>query len=183
MNNITVKANQLIAYTQSMIRYAVYNHPSDVIALLQANGIAVPNNVDPITLHTMTLKAMGSSESFKNGLQQLLHAIAMEGQYAKYKKSGNFSSADGTTCVSTCCQSWAQQTFNPKTVDTLLTSGLSLLNANLKQGGDAAIKTAVANPPMPPVVAKSNVSTVVVFSLIAVVGVGGYIYWKRKHKK
>ena len=191
MKTLNVKEDKLSAYTYDMIRYAVYKHPEEVIHILQNNGVEVPQDADYKVLHAMTLKAVASSQSFSNDLQQLLHAIAMDEQYSKYRNmTGEYSNADGApTDTTTCCdQSYLQQIFNPKTVDTLLTGGLALVNSQLNKGGKSAINNQVndpATPPPdtpPPAKAKSNTGVIIAITVVAL-GVGGYLYYRSKHGK
>ena len=181
---IPVKQDKLVKYTYDMIRYAVYNHPEEIISLLQTNGVNVPANADFKTLHAMTLKAMMDSKSFNSNLQDFLHAIAMEEQYAKFNGTySQYANATGDTTDSSTCncnQSLSSKILNPTTVDSLLTSGLALVTAQLQKNGDSGIKNAVAPPPPAP--PKSKSGTVIGVVVVLGLGIGGYLYWKSKHK-
>ena len=151
-------------YTFAMIRHAVYNHPNDVIHLLQTNGVNVPPNVDKQTLHVMALTTMKNSDAFKPQLVELLHNIAMEGQYKKYNgiSGNNFLNDTGTTpAACQCCCSWFAQTFNPKMVDTLLTAGVGLASKNLLNTCASGVKAAT-QPTVTPTPKKSNTGLVAV---------------------
>ena len=180
---IKVRHPHLLDYTRNMVRYAVYNHPDELIHLLQSNGISVPNNVDYKTLHIMVLKSMMSSESFKNGLSVLLKDVAMENEYARYKKDG-FMNAGGKAPDAPPDQnkSWFAQTFTPDTVKSLLDGGLALLTDNLQKSGDAGINTEVNTVPPPQTPPKSNVPLIIGSVLVigAVIGVGYYLYNRKK---
>jgi len=190
MQQFTIKQDELLGYTKAMIRYAVFNHTAEIVELLQQNGINVPAGASSQTILVMTLHAMISSDSFRSDLSGLLHNIAMEGQYSQYKaqnftgyynQSGTASTPTPPAC--TCCSpSWFSQTFNPKTVDTVITSGLTLLTGNLAKGGNAAVANA-AKPPITAQQPSSNTGVVVLVMVVLVIGAGGYFYWKSKHKK
>ena len=173
-----VKRSDLINYTQAMIRHAVYNYPNDVAYLLQSNGISVPQDADKQMLHVMTLKATESSKAFSAGLVELLHNVAMEGEYQKYKNAtGDPAPTNAEDANSD--KSWFAQTFNPKMVDTLLTAGVGLLSKQLAEQGDAGIKNAT-KPPVPP---KKKSYTGLVIGSVVVVGIGVGVYFWLKHKK
>ena len=140
----------------------------------------------------MTLKAVASSQSFSNDLQQLLHAIAMDEQYSKYRNmTGEYSNQTGDagntttppTDTTTCDQSYLQQILNPKTVDTLLTGGLALVNSQLNKGGNSAINNQVNNPVLPAPKPKSNTGLIIGITAAILLGAGGYLYYRSKHGK
>ena len=182
MSQIVVKEGNLINYTNSLIKFAVYNYPNQIVELLESKGVVVPQNVSLVTLHAMTLKAMTESDSFKVGLTQLLHSIVMNDLYSNYENNGYANQdgaitapASGSTC-SSCCQSWLGQTLNPKTVDNLLTSGVTLFSSSLKS--DSQIKNAVT-PIAPQQAATTNW---LMWGCIAGAVVGGIWYWQVKKK-
>lgn len=190
MADLIVKEGNLAQYTHGMIRYAVYNHPEEVVHLLQINGVQVPENADYKMLHAMTLKALITSQSFSNDLQKLLHAIAMDAQYAKYKtqpKSGGYSNQTGDagndTDSTTNTNIGNKGLLNPKTVDSILAGGLDLISKLLGKSGDSGIQDKVNESPTPPQVTppKSNTATILAITALAV-AVGGILYYRSKNK-
>ncbi len=192
MQEIKVKEDDLVNYTYGMVRYAVYEHPDEVMRLLEVNGVHVPEHADYKILHAMTLKAMTNSATFNKDFQQLLNAIAMDAQYSKYKHmEGSFANqtgADATAPKTDDSQkgSWFQQTFNPKTVDALLAGGIALVTAQLHKNGDAGIKSQVDNGaptiPPPPKTKTNSKTPVIILGVSIVAGIAGYVYWKNKNK-
>jgi len=179
MQTTKVKEADLNKYTYDMIHHAVYSYPNEVAGVLHINGVDVPQNASYKTLHAMTLKAIASSTAFRNDFKGLLHAIAMDNQYHDYKTASNFSNDDGSTSnigssENTTDQSYFQQVFNPKTLDALLTSGLTIVSAEINKGGNSTIQDKVNTmpntAPTPPPPAKTS-SKGVIIGVIAIVAI------------
>jgi hypothetical protein len=165
--------------------FAISQKRSDVINLLQSNGIAVPANADDKVLHAMVLKAMISSKSFRYSLIDMLQAIAVEGEHKKRNYlgiDGKWYNQDGTPSTNTNQQQ--NITISNDTLNGLITKGIDVLAYNLTNGNvnsadqtDANIKKAVDTPP------QSNSTFKTVAITLAVVGGTAYIMWYLLKKK
>ncbi len=183
MAQYKVHTTALEDYLRKLIRYAISSHKSEVIGLLQANGVQVTDNVDNKTLYAMVLKAMVSSKSFKHDLTELLFSIAADGhrQNKKYLGvDGQWYNADGD--VVTTPQSTV---ISNDTLNGLITTAIDTFAYKITNGGvggakiDENIKSEVNTPAAPP---KPNTFKTVVITTM-VVGAAGFIIWKLLKKK
>ncbi len=180
-----VKTGALQDYSRELIRYAIQHNKTDIVNLLQANGIKVNADVDDKTLHAMVLKAMVSSKSFKDDLIGLLSDIAAEGQHKrKYKGlDGKWYNQDGTQTNSNT--SSQNLTISNDTLNGLISKGIDTVVNKLINGGggaiDSNIKAEVNTPaPAPP---KSNTLKTVVITTVVLAGVGTVLWYILKKKK
>ncbi len=175
--------DQAVGYAGQMIVYAIQNYRQEVVNLLAENGISVAPDAENKTLHIMVLQAMISSESFKKSLSALLHNIALNSggngsNYGNY--AGCYFNQTGT-CATCCSPSYLGQVLTPTTVQSLLSSGLTILSSQLATQGNAGIAKTVNTPPPPPPV--KTFPWGAVLAVVAIVGVGGFIFYKVRHKK
>ena len=175
MAQYSVDATKLQNYIREMIRFVIKNHKSEVVNLLQMNGVRVPPNADDKTIHAMVLQAMVSSNSFKNGLVELVSSTAMEGVAAKAKYTnvnGKWANQDGSDSL-----------ISNDTINGLVTTGINTLAYNLTSGGvggststNANIKNEVNAPASAP--PKSNNTVKIVVVTTVVVAVSAFVIWK-----
>ncbi len=184
---IKISESDLLNYSHAMIRYAVYNHPDVMIAMLQNNGVAVPDNATKVMLHTMVLQAMVSSQSFQADLATYLSDVAMQGQYQKYEKikGNNYAHTDGvtnTTAVDPNADSptfWSQIVNNPTTVNAIVATGLGIINKQIGSTPDA-IPKAVVPPKETPTPPKSHTGLYVGIFVALGLGIAGVLYWRSR---